>query len=58
MKTKKEIIPDHKTINTQPPRLKLSWKEKQNLLYAIYDEGGIPAHLLTDCSLNGKDGTN
>jgi len=28
----------------------LSWKEKQQLLHQIYDEGKLPAHLLTSSS--------
>jgi len=28
----------------------LSWKEKEQLLHQIYDEGKLPAHLLTSSS--------
>mmetsp|Transcript_705 Transcript_705/g.1166 ORF Transcript_705/g.1166 Transcript_705/m.1166 type:complete len:152 (+) Transcript_705:113-568(+) len=31
----------------------MSWKEKQQLLHKIYDEGQLPAHLLTSSSEDG-----
>jgi len=34
----------------EPPKLQLSWEEKQQLLFQIYDEGEIPAELLKDSS--------
>ena len=31
----------------------MSWEEKQQLLHKIYDEGQLPAHLLTSSSKDG-----
>lgn len=48
---KEENIKTKHTTNTpiqhQQPKTNLSYKEKQQLLFKIYDEGEIPVELLT-----------
>mmetsp|Transcript_41436 Transcript_41436/g.70953 ORF Transcript_41436/g.70953 Transcript_41436/m.70953 type:complete len:171 (+) Transcript_41436:45-557(+) len=53
--SKRGTITNQKKNNKQQIRIKLSWEEKQNLLYSIYDKGEIPAQLLADSSLGEKD---